>query len=690
MHPLEQKEAQHITLREMCASCGRPLNKKRGPVTSWLFGSFVCECQSKKSVEARSPEQATQATANQQGVPEITDLQFEFLSQVGSSKYASVWKVRDNATGQIFACKMLNDDVSKNPRTVKRFLQEAEMVEQLNHHNIINVYSKGVTKSGAPYLIMDFIANDSLSTVIDKNGPIDSAQAMGIFIQLCDSLTYAHEHGVIHRSLRPQNVIVAQSDNNDQFIKVTDFGIARALPHPARETIFATGALWELLDPNYSSPELCLGKRIDHRADLFSLGCLMYYMLSGYTVFKGTPTEVILKTLRENPRLLTRRFPKLKLPDGLDLVVMRALEKDPASRYQSAAAIKEDILLIKAGKSPINCRKTIRKGTPTLRLDTMNKVAGKLRPVKKSLVSFEPFPRAITIPLTVLVIMCSLSFGVLRTSLDQFTEPVRTDSTAVDATAFTPSEAGVVSTGGSDHRLDSPGQIVPLVAIKSNTGDRVIFQTHALTKREAVERAVREHVSLENANLTNLDLSHAMLDGAVLSNANLSDSVLSHASLVGADLFSCDLTHVMADGVDMSKADLRRAKIFYGIFTRAKLVGCDFTNCSMLASNFAQANLHEATSKYNSQILNCSLTQADLSNAKFARADFAHSNFAHCNLTQAIFANCNFSFAKIEHAELTSTSFNFSDLRGASFKGSYLDDADLSKALLDRQPKGSK
>lgn len=670
---MEQKEAQQVTLREICSACGRPVSKKRGPVTSWLFGPFVCECTSTSSAksDACSPASNTGATA---ACPEIAQSKFEFLEKIGQTRYASVWKVRDCATGQLFACKCLNDDVSKNPRTVKRFLQEAEMSEQLNHQNVTSVFSKGTTTSGAPYLIMDYTTNDTLLKVVERDGPLDSAQAIDTFIQVCDALTYAHERGVIHRSLRPQNVIISASSNDSaaSFIKVTDFGIARALPHPARETIFATGALWELLDPNYSSPELCLGKRIDHRADLFSLGCLMYYTLSGYTVFKGSPTEVILKTLRESPRLLTRRFPKLKLPDGLDLVVMRALEKDPSARYQSAAAVKEDLLLIRAGKQPINCRKPIRKGTPTLRLDTINRVAGKIKPVKKSLVSFEPLPQAVTIPLMVLLILFSLSFGVLRDGLDEITEPVRNNA-SVDATVdATSNEVRPVVTDPTEGRLVAPAETI----IRSTKENEIIFQSSAPTIREAVEEAVRNRVSLKNANLKDADLRHANLDKADLSNANLSNAALSNASLADANLTDADLSNATADGINLLRATLRRVHIMKGNFTRANLKSADMESCKISDTDFSQTYFH-GTLSMKGTFEDCNFNQADLSHTLFQEASMPRCKFTHANLVLARFASCNLSGSSFEHSELANAQFGTCVLEDVSFKDSDVDNASI-------------
>lgn len=674
---MEQKEAQQVTIREICSSCGRPVSKRKGPVTSWLFGPFVCECTGASSTSTGSSNTASPC-ATTQSHPDIAESKFEFLEKIGQSKYASVWKVRDSSTGQLFACKCLNDDVSKNPRTVKRFLQEAEMTEGLNHQNVISVFSKGTTTSGAPYLIMDYTANDTLLKVIDSNGPLDAAQAIESFIQICDALTYAHERGVIHRSLRPQNVIVSASskDSEPSFIKVTDFGIARALPHPARETIFATGALWELLDPNYSSPELCLGKRIDYRADLFSLGCLMYYVLSGYTVFKGSPTEVILKTLRETPRLLTRRFPKLKVPEGLDLVIMRALEKDPSARYQSAAAVKEDLLLIRAGKQPVNCRKPIRKGTPTLRLDTINRVTGKIKPVKKSLVSFEPLPQAVTVPLMVLLILFSLSFGVLRDGLDELTEPVRNTGTPESDSATTSelSTSTIHESNAAAGRLATPAETV----IRSKTGDTIIFQSPAGTIREAVEEAVRQRVSLKNADLQNADLKHANLEGADLSYANLANTTLSNASLENANLTGANLSNCTADGINLSFASLQHVQIEKGNMSRANLKGADMDECKISDTDFSQSTLHAATSRSGS-FEDCNFNQADLSLIRFEFSSLKRCRISHANLLQATFISCDLSDSKIEHTELAKTQFGESLLHNVSIKGSDIDNASIGK-----------
>ena len=291
---------------------------------------------------------------------------YETISRVGQGGMGLVYKVRDRELDKIFAIKMLDRDLLSDPVALKRFEQEVSAASSLSHENLVSIYGHGKTEEGVPYLLMDYLDGVNLSEEIKQKGTLSSNETLEIAAQICDALEHAHEHGVIHRDIKPTNVILFKNTSGGVTVKVVDFGIATTLPSANREThnLTATGEVFG--SPDYMSPEQCLGFMLDQRSDIYSLGCLMYESMTGKTPFAGTnPIQLVVKHINEEAPGFPADVKSNTRAKQIENVVLRCLEKDQSNRYQSAADLKKDLLAIKEGKQPSKYKRT-KAAKPTL------------------------------------------------------------------------------------------------------------------------------------------------------------------------------------------------------------------------------------------------------------------------------------------------------------------------------------
>src|SRR4051794_4388387 len=256
---------------------------------------------------------------------------------------ANVYLAEDQELGRRVAIKILNDRHANDDQFVERFRREAKNAAALSHPNIVSIYDRGEAE-GTYYIAMEFIDGRSLKELIVSRGPAPLTVAVEYARQILQALRFAHRHGIVHRDIKPHNVLVDAEGR----VKVTDFGIARAGASQMTEAGSIVGTA------QYLSPEQARGTNVDQRSDVYSLGIVLYELLTGTVPFTGdTPVEIAMKhlsTIAEPPS--TRRH---DIPRDLDLIVMRALAKDPADRYQSAEEMDADLerFLRGAAVSPV-------------------------------------------------------------------------------------------------------------------------------------------------------------------------------------------------------------------------------------------------------------------------------------------------------------------------------------------------
>jgi serine/threonine protein kinase len=257
---------------------------------------------------------------------------------------AEVFRARDVRLNRIVGVKTLRSDLARDQVFQARFRREAQSAASLNHPSIVAVYDTGEDMSGGtpvPYIVMEFVDGRTLRDLLRDARRLVPERAAQISDGVLRALDYSHRNGIVHRDIKPGNVILARSGD----VKVMDFGLARAVSDSQlrlTQTSQATGT------PHYMSPEQARGERVDGRSDLYSTGCLLYELLTGRPPFTGdSPVAIAYQHVQEDPVPPSRVDPEV--PAWADAIVLKALQKDPAQRYQSAGEMHNDIRRALAG-----------------------------------------------------------------------------------------------------------------------------------------------------------------------------------------------------------------------------------------------------------------------------------------------------------------------------------------------------
>ena len=216
----------------------------------------------------------------------------------------------------------------------------------LDHPNTVGVRHFDVTAEGEPYLVMDFLEGRSLAQVLAEEERLDAQRVVKILTQMAQALAYAHAKGIVHRDLKASNILLVENEGTPDFVKIIDFGIAKVMAGENSETITAnvtmTGEIFG--SPLAMSPEQCRGEKVDHRSDIYSFGCVMYQMLTGKPVFQANNTlEVLFKQMHEMPDNFKDACPDVKIPPQLEVITMKALQKNPKQRYQSMQELLDNL-----------------------------------------------------------------------------------------------------------------------------------------------------------------------------------------------------------------------------------------------------------------------------------------------------------------------------------------------------------
>ena len=261
----------------------------------------------------------------------VFDRRYRVVRKLGAGGMANVYLAEDQELGRRVAIKILNDRHANDDQFVERFRREAKNAAGLSHPNIVSIYDRGEAE-GTYYIAMEYLEGRSLKELIVARGPAPIALAIDYARQILGALRFAHRNGLVHRDIKPHNVLVDPEGR----VKVTDFGIARAGASQMTEAGSIIGTA------QYLSPEQARGAPVDQTSDLYSLGIVLYELLTGVVPFTGdTPVEIAMKHLSTIPDPPSTLRPEI--PPDLDLVIMRALAKDPGERYQSAAEMDADL-----------------------------------------------------------------------------------------------------------------------------------------------------------------------------------------------------------------------------------------------------------------------------------------------------------------------------------------------------------
>src|SRR5579862_9469393 len=275
---------------------------------------------------------------------------YEVLQLLGEGGMGAVYKVRDRELDRLVALKLIRRDLAQNSDVLHRFKQELILARKVTHRNVIRIFDLG-DADGVKFITMDYIEGTDLKSLIREKGKFAPKEAKQIIVQVCNALEVAHAEGVIHRDLKPQNIMVDEQGK----VSVMDFGIARSMEMGGGMT--QTGAL--VGTPEYMSPEQAKGEKVDARSDLFSLGIIFYELLTGCSAYKADTTMATLwKRTHEAVRPPVELEPGI--PRAVNNMVVKCLEIDRERRYQSVTEFARDLEAWEAGTS-------ISAATPTQR-----------------------------------------------------------------------------------------------------------------------------------------------------------------------------------------------------------------------------------------------------------------------------------------------------------------------------------
>jgi beta-lactam-binding protein with PASTA domain/predicted Ser/Thr protein kinase len=267
----------------------------------------------------------------------LFDGRYRIMRKLGSGGMADVYLAEDEELGRRVAIKILNDRHANDDSFVERFRREAKNAAGLSHPNIVSIYDRGEAE-GTYYIAMEYLDGRSLKELVVARGPLPIPDAIEATRQVLGALRFAHRKGVVHRDIKPHNVM-ADADGR---LKVTDFGIARAGVSQMTEAGSIIGTA------QYLSPEQARGAAVDQRSDLYSIGIVLYEMLTGQVPFTGeSPVEIAMKHLSDTPRPPSMLRPEI--PPDLDMVVLRSLAKRPEDRFQTAEEMDEELQRVAAG-----------------------------------------------------------------------------------------------------------------------------------------------------------------------------------------------------------------------------------------------------------------------------------------------------------------------------------------------------
>ncbi len=257
---------------------------------------------------------------------------YNILEKIGSGGMASVFKAKDTLLNRLVAIKILNEALEKEENITANFIKEAQAAAALVHNNVVSVYDVG-EDDGVSYMVMELVDGITLKEYIKKTGVLEWQEACDFILQMAQGIGVAHASGIVHRDVKPQNIIMTK----DRTLKVTDFGIARAATSDT--TIVGKTALGSV---HYISPEQARGGHTDARSDIYSLGIVLYEMLTGKVPFTGeTPVSVALMHLEKEP--VNVRCSNMDIPPSLAYVTMKAIKKDPSNRYASVQELIDDV-----------------------------------------------------------------------------------------------------------------------------------------------------------------------------------------------------------------------------------------------------------------------------------------------------------------------------------------------------------
>lgn len=334
---------------------------------------------------------------------------YRILEKIGSGGMADVYKANDEVLNRIVAIKILRPEMAEDPAFLVRFIREASAARKLHHPNVVSIYDVGEAE-GLHYIVMEYVDGQTLKELIQQQGPMPVRQSIRIMMQLCDALIAAHDHCIIHRDIKPQNVLAGK----DRVMKITDFGIAvhadRKEDHPGQHDPVMGSA-------HYLAPESAAGMDPDYRVDIYALGIVFFELLTGSVPYTGqTPAQIALKHLQDPlPRI--RPF-NTAVCQSVENVVIKATAKNPDERYQSVRRLKQAIeksMDPAARSQPVLVLRTQKMELPERKVPVYRQPEEQEKPEPLPPIKKAPHPGKLGWPTRILLVAVCAMLGILVT-----------------------------------------------------------------------------------------------------------------------------------------------------------------------------------------------------------------------------------------------------------------------------------
>jgi len=272
----------------------------------------------------------------------VLDNKYEIIKAIGGGASGQVYKGKHKMMNVVVAVKVLAPQLSTQPELVKRFEREARAAGLLSHKNVLKVHDLGVTEESQPYMVMEYLNGLSLAELLEQNGKLAVADSIEIISQVCQGIGKAHTEGLIHRDLKPGNIMIVAEGDHSFTVKIVDFGLAKLTRPEENENLTQTGSM--IGTPSYMSPEQCRSEPTDHRCDIYAIGCILHEMLTGTKPFTASNIiEIYIKHAQEAPPPLVLGDDSAELAGRIQQIVHRCLEKNRENRYQTAEQLLADL-----------------------------------------------------------------------------------------------------------------------------------------------------------------------------------------------------------------------------------------------------------------------------------------------------------------------------------------------------------
>ena len=360
-----------------CRTCGQAL-------CDLLAGEHAVGDVNEASEVVRVRRGQTERVVEVVRVGDTIDQRYEVVSLLGLGGMGKVVRAHQAGLGRDVAIKILRGDLLHDEVLVRRFSREARSAAQLKSEHAVQIHDVGRLRSGAPYFAMEYLDGTDLADLVEKQGPLDPKDAILYIAQACEALEEAHRLGIVHRDIKPQNLVACRNSRGEPSIKVVDFGIAKTQAERGTK-LTATSAV--MGSPLYMSPEQIQSTRdVDHRSDIWSLGATLYFLTSATTPFYAATAPLLAaRILYESPRPLRGIRPEL--PEALERVILQCLQRDPALRPPSAAALGAELRALDARRPQrsnwdLEIPSTVAQpsGAPTIRDDSVPGSLGASQP----------------------------------------------------------------------------------------------------------------------------------------------------------------------------------------------------------------------------------------------------------------------------------------------------------------------